>query len=208
MTWYGRVRAEVPDADQSWRFFSERVLSVGTLHQTSSRASVKIPARIKNVEQLLVQVYPVDLGVLFAVKKSFERLGSAEVSGLVPASSKTVKTGAGKYVEGEAVVDLGELDPGAYLVVLQDGDRSVQTLAVVSDAVLTLQRGGRSVRVYLIDGEGKPLREADVRMSRGGRIFHTGKTDERGMLDVRDPGSGSITVVAEKGDQVAVATQR
>ena len=45
-------------------------------------------------------------------------------------------------------------------------------------------------------------------MSRGGQIFHTGKTDERGMLDVRDPGRGEITVVAEKDSHVAVATQR
>lgn len=207
VTWYGRVREQVPDADQSWRFFTERILSVDPLRKAGSEASIEIPVKVKNVEWLQVQVYPVDLGVLFAVKKSFERLGSAEVSGLVPASSKKTATKLAKYVEGEVKIGLGKLDPGAYLVVMQDGDRSVQTLAIVSDASLTLQRGSGSVRVYLVDGTGKPIRGADVRMSRNSRIFHTGKTDERGMLDVRDPGRGIITVVAEKGDQVAVATQ-
>ena len=63
-----------------------------------------------------------------------------------------------------------------------------------------------AVRVYLVDGDGKPLPGANVKLGVAGRIFHSGRTDERGMLDVSNPGAGRITVVAEKGDVVAVGT--
>jgi hypothetical protein len=206
VTWYGRVRESVPDAEQSWRFFTEQVLSTEPLHRSASGGAVKLTARTKNIEELEVQVYPVDLGALFAVKKSFARLGSAELSGLVPARTLAAKPGLAKYSEGEASIDLGKLDGGAYLVVLQANDRTAQTLVLVGGAALTLQRGGGSIRVYFVDAGGKPLDGAQIRMSRNARIFHLGKTDERGMLDVADPGPGQITVVAEKEAQVAVAT--
>lgn len=208
VTWYGRVRQKVPDAEQSWRFFTEKVLVTPAVHRADPDSPVKLQTRSKNVEELELQVFPVDLGVLFAVKKSFARLGSAELSGLVPAKSMTEKPGLAKYTEGEATIDLGKLDRGAYLVVMQSGDRSAQSLVLVGDASLTLQRGGGAIRVYLVDGAGKPVRDAQVHMSRSSQIFHTGKTDERGMLDVRDPGRGEITVVAEKEAHVAVATHR
>ncbi|MAG55346.1 MAG: hypothetical protein CMJ83_03560 [Planctomycetes bacterium] len=206
--WYGRVRQQVPDAQQSWLFFTRHQLAVDPVVRARTDADATIKLRAKNVEKLAVQVYPVDLGVLFAVKKSFDRLASADLSGLHAEQSLDVPSKLAKYADGEVSIPLGHKKRGAYLVVVQSGELIASTLLVVGEASVTVQRGGGAVRVYLVGGDGKPLRGATVRLGVAGRIFHTGTSDERGMLDVRDPGRGAITVVAEKGDQVAVDIHR
>lgn len=206
VTWYGRVRKRVPDAQQSWLFFTQKELSVGSLVRIGTGDDVAVPYTAKNLEEVRALVYPVDLSVLFAVKKSFDKLNSAELAGIRPAQEATSKTGLERYKRGSASTSLGKKEPGAYLVVLRSGSHTATTLVLVTSARLTVQRSGGAVRVYLVDGDGKPLPEASVKLGVGGRIFHSGRTDERGMLDVADPGRGRITVVAELGDVVAVGT--
>lgn len=208
VTWYGRVRDDVPDAQQSWLFFTQKELSVESLVRARPGGDVAVPFTAKNLEDVKALVYPVDLAVLFAMKKSFDKLSSAELAGIRPAQEASTKTRLAKYTRGTASVSLGKKDAGAYLVVLRSGDRTATTLVLVTDARLTVQRSGGSVRVYLVDGAGKPLPDANVKLGVGGRIFHSGRTDERGMLDVPDPGRGLITVVAEKDSTVAVGTHR
>ncbi len=147
------------------------------------------------------------LSVLFAVKKSFQRLSTAELSGIAPADEIPVTTAARPYQLARVEAALGKRAKGAYLVVLRGDDRTASTLLLVTEAALRVQREGGSVRVYLVDGQGKPIPAASVKVGLNGRIVHSGATDERGLLDFRDPGQGLLTVVAEKGDVVAVATQ-
>ena len=206
VTWYGRVRGRVADAQQSWLFFTEKELAVDPLVSVKPGSEAKVPYRAKNLDEVKALVYPVDLGVLFAVKKSFDRLNTADLAGIRPAQEVTSKTNLEKYRRGSASCTLGKKTAGAYLVVLRAGPHTATTLMVVTDARLTVQRSNGAVRVYLVDAKGKPLADAQVKLGVAGRIFHSGTTDERGMLDVRDPGRGKITVVAEKSDTVAVGT--
>jgi hypothetical protein len=204
--WYGQVKDRVPDAQQSWAFFTGKELKVGSVTRVRPGEEAKITFESKNLDLVKVQVYPVDLSVLFAVKKSFDRLNTAELSGITPSDEREVKPGLSAYALGRAEAPLGTKSKGAYLVVLRSDDRSATTLLLVSSTTLRIQRDGGSLRVYVVDGGGKPLPGARVKLGIGGRIFHSGETDERGLLDVRDPGPGEITVVAEKGEDVAVGT--
>lgn len=205
--WYGKVRTTVSDAAQSWAFFTARELEVPAVTRSKPGGKAAITFEAKNLKEVRAQLYPVDLGVLFAVKKSFDRLHTADLSGIRPASELKVETKLGDYLRGPVDLDLGSLKPGAYLVVLRGEDRTATTLHLVSNASLTVQRSGSSIRVYCTGEQGAPIAKARLKLSMNGRIFHAGESDERGLLDVSDPGSGTITVVAEKGDLVAVTSK-
>lgn len=205
--WYGRVKDDIPDARQSYLFFTSRELEVDPLTRADPAREVSVSYQGKNLKELQVQIYPVDLSVLFAVKKSFEAMTTADLAGVLPSREFAVKTGMQPYTRGGGAVSLGSMKPGAYLVVLREGDGTASTLLLVTGAGLTLQRSDGAVRMYLTDAAGRPVPDAAVKCGTGGRIFHSGRTDERGLLDVADPG-GVLTVVAEKNDVVAVATAR
>ena len=202
-SWYGKVKDHMPDAHQSWLFFTSRELEVAPLTKATPDSGVVIPFEGKNIEKLTVQVFPVDLSVLFAVKKSFEGMTSADLAGVVPARKEVVETDIELHRRGQGKIELGKMKPGAYLVVFREKDTAASTLVTVTGAKLTLQRSGGSIRVYVVDSEGRPVSNASVKCGVSGRIFHSGETDERGLLDVKDPG-GKLTIVAEKDDLVAV----
>ena len=206
--WYGRVKNSVQDARQSWLFFTEKKLEVDPVTRTATKGPAKVTLRVKNLDEVNAQVYPVDLLVLFSMKKSFDRLSVADLSGIKPAKEVKVEPGLSRYEAGECALELGTLDPGAYLVMIRGGELNAGTLLQVSDARVTIQRQNGSLRVYLVDGDHKPIAGAKVRMAVGTRIFHSGETDVRGMLSVNDPGRGTITVVATGKDAVAVGTHR
>jgi hypothetical protein len=205
--WYGRVKDSIPDAMQSYRFFTSRELELEPLVRTNPANAVKLKYEGKNLKKIVVQVYPVDLTVLFAVKNSFEAMTNTDLAGVLPSRELEVESELAPLVRGEGVVDLGKMKPGAYLVILREGDRAASTLLLNNGANLTIQRSNGTVRAYLTDAEGRPVADAAIKCGSDGHIFHTGRTDERGLMDVSDPG-GRLTIVAEKGEVVAVTTSR
>lgn len=213
VAWYGRVRGEIPDARRSWEFFTGTELEVEPFRQVEPGSPVSLSVGAKNVETVTTKLYPVDLLVLFAVKKDLEAMVRAELAGIRPAGQREVETGLEPYVSGSVEVPLGSLDPGAYLVVVQGGGSSTSSLVLASRARISVQREGGDVRLYLVDGSGRAVAGARVKAAAGGRIVHSGTTDERGIAtfslgDGKAGSSGSLTVVAVKEDLVAVARSR
>jgi hypothetical protein len=176
-----------------------------------------LPLRVKNVAKATLQVYPVDLGVLFATRKSFDALNRADLSGITPAYSSESETGAKPFVATTFAAPLGVgrsagaasapavgLAVGAYLVVVSDGERSASTVVLAGDLELTAQRAeGGALRCYLVDGKGLPVPGARVTVGQDGKVRHAGETDERGMLLVSLWSGGKATIVAEADDRYA-----
>ncbi len=204
--WYGKVREQVADARQSWLFFTMEELDVDPVIRLQPGDAPAVSFRSKNLDEVRCALYPVDLSVLFAVKKRFDRLNSAELAGIRPAREKTVKVEGERYQRAETEVRLGDLEPGAYLLALRSGAHADTALVLVSACRLTIQRSEGAVRVYLTDGAGKPIPEARVKVGGGGRVLGSGMTDVRGLFEMEDPGARGLTVVAEKGGLVALGT--
>jgi uncharacterized protein YfaS (alpha-2-macroglobulin family)/TolA-binding protein len=213
---YGAAAPFVPEAAESYRFFVEKELSADAVVRVAAGGPAKLPVRTKNAAKLSVKLYPVDLGVLFATRKSFDALNRADLSGIAPLLRTEFETGAKPYVaatveiplatgKGTATAPAG-LPTGAYLAVVSDGERVVTSVVLASDLVLTAQRGSDgSLRCYLVDAQGLPVPKARVTAAQNGAVWYAGETDERGMLIVALRGGGKVAVVAERGDRYAAA---
>ncbi len=203
--WYGEARNAVPDAMQSWKFFTEHELDVASVTTLVPGAGRTLDVRAKNVTKLTAQVFPVDLTVLFAVRKSFSKLNQADLSGIAPQHTVTHETGLAAYKSGTVKLPLPDLGAGAYLVVVSDGERSVTTVLLATEWTLRLQRDETGLRAWLVDGKDQPVRGARITVGANGKVWFAGSTDERGMLLISNAGDGAVTAVAELADRVAVA---
>jgi tetratricopeptide (TPR) repeat protein len=204
---YGEAAPRVPEAGQAYAFFTRKLLATDAVVRVRPGGAAEIPVRVMNVAKASVALYPVDLGVLFATRKSFDALNRADLSGIAPTLAFDFETGVAPYVEGTARIAIeGGLKTGAYLAVVGDGERTATAVVLSSDLDVHVQRGdGDLVRCYVVDVNGKPAAGAKIATGRGGSVRLGGVADERGMLHVDVPGSGKITVVAELGDRYAAA---
>lgn len=203
---YAEAKDSEPDANVAHAFLTRRTLSTPGIVTVAPKSPAIVAVTAKNVERVSVMIYPVDLGVLFAVRKSFDALNRADLSGIAPATSAEHALGMRKYVGGTVDVKLPELGEGAYLAVVTDGERSTTTLVVVTALAIRIDRVDGNAYAYLTDGEGRPVEGARVSLGMDGRVVYCGDTDQRGSV-----GLGVIpdrvTVVAEKGAGVAVTRE-
>ena len=203
---YAEAKDSEPDANVAHAFLTRRTLSTPGIVTCAPKSSAIVSVTAKNVERVSIMIYPVDLGVLFAVRKSFDALNRADLSGIAPATSAEHGLGMRKYVGGSVDVKLSELGEGAYLAVVTDGERSATTLVVVTALAIRVDRVDGNAYAYLTDGEGRPVEGARVSLGVDGRVIYCGDTDQRGSV-----GLGVIpdrvTVVAEKGAGVAVTRE-
>lgn len=169
--------------------------------------AVDLPVRYRNLDGVELRAYPIDLQVLFAVRKTLEGLHEIDLSGIAPARqwNAPLPPVPGRQA-GSARLPLG-LAPdawGAWLVVAKGGDLEASTLVVKTGLSAELQRVGEKVRVHVRDAAGQPVRGAYVAVSDGTRMRARGLTDGRGVFEA--PGVGATAfAVASKGDQVALA---
>jgi uncharacterized protein YfaS (alpha-2-macroglobulin family)/tetratricopeptide (TPR) repeat protein len=202
--WYGAVKDEVPAARESHAFFTRAELQAPAIAQSKTGVTSGFAVTAKNIEKLTARLHAVDLLVLFAVKKDFANVVTAELPGLPAAARLEQASGLQPFTRGEVQLDLGRREPGAWLVVLEGGGKTASTLLLVSDAQLVCQRENGTIRCQFTGKDNKPVAGARVKMAHGGRIVQSGETDLRGMLDLPDPGSGEVTLVAEQGAAVGV----
>ncbi|MSR75885.1 MAG: hypothetical protein EXS14_10500 [Planctomycetes bacterium] len=205
--WYGKVKEHVAGARESHAFLTQSELMVAPMARGRPGTDCTLTVTAKNMPVLTARLHPVDLLVLFAVKKDFAAVAAAELPGIAAAAKVEEQIKLKPYTRGEVELDLGRREAGAWLVVLEGGGRTASTLLLVSDANLVVQRDAGTVRLQFTGTDGKPVAGARVKMGHKGRIVQSGETDLRGMLDLSDPGSGEITVVAERGADVGVARQ-
>jgi uncharacterized protein YfaS (alpha-2-macroglobulin family)/TolA-binding protein len=213
---YGEASSRVPEAAESHRFFMEKELASDPVIRVLPGPDAKLPLRVKNVAKVAVQLYPVDLGVLFATRKSFSELNRADLAGIAPALAFDLETGAKPYVPATVLAQLAgsrgaasgpaALATGAYLAVATDGERTTSSVVLATDLELVVQSGGDgALRCYLTDAKGLPVPKARVTVGQDGAVWYAGETDERGMLLARLRSGGKATVVAEAGDRYAAA---
>jgi uncharacterized protein YfaS (alpha-2-macroglobulin family) len=198
---------DVEDAREAHAFLTEVRLRLKPTVVVGLGDPARFPIEYRNVKEVLCKAYPVDLQVLFAVRRSLTALHDVDLSGILPTHEWTVPFPDGQDHRGhEGHVDLpvqGQA-PGAWLVVAKAGDHEAKTLVVRTDLSVVLQHVGEKLRVYVTDAAGANVRGAYVTVSDGTRIRARGFTDGRGLFEA--PGVGATAaVVVSAGDRYALA---
>jgi len=202
---YRKARS-VEDAREALAFLTEERLDLDETVMRPLAAGTTFPVRYRNVQRIAFKAYPVDLQVLFAVRKTLEGLHKIDLSGIVPAHEWTEELPA-HADHGEHATDIALPVPGAdagvWLVIAKAGKHEASSLVIRSDLHVVLQRVGRKVRVYVTDAKQAAVRGAYVTVSDGSAIRARGLTDGRGVFEA--PGVGAKPfVVVSSGDRYAI----
>ena len=197
----------IEDAREALAFLTEERLVLEETVLRPLAGPTTFPVRYRNVAEVAFKAYPVDLQVLFAVRKTLEGLHKIDLSGIVPAHEWTVPLG-GAADHAEHAVDVAlpieGAAPGVWLIVAKAGPHEASSLVIRTDLRVVLQNVGEKVRVYVTSvGRGDPVRGAYVTVSDGSTIRARGLTDGRGVFEA--PGVGSTPfVVVSAGDRYAI----
>jgi hypothetical protein len=203
---YRRAAPDVEDAREALAWLVDPRLEAPEVVEAPVDGAARPVFRTRNVSEVRLKAYPVDLQVLFTVRKSLDRLNRVDLAGIVPAKEWTLPAGGAPYAWNDLAVDLpvGVGAAGAFLVVAKAGDLEAATMVVKSDLRAAVQRVGEKVRVHVTDAGGKPVRGAYVTVSDGKAIKARGLTDGRGVFEA--PGAGvEAAAVASVGDRYALA---
>jgi uncharacterized protein YfaS (alpha-2-macroglobulin family)/TolA-binding protein len=199
---------DVEDAREALAFLTEEHLKLEETVTRPLAAGTTFPVRYRNVAEAHFKAYPVDLQVLFAVRKTLEGLHQIDLSGIVPAHQWSTRfADAGDHAEhvGEVALPVEGSEAGVWLVVAKAGRHETSCLVIKTDLQVVLQRLGRKVRVYVTSGAKRaPVRGAYVTVSDGKAIRARGLTDGRGVFEAPGVGSSPFVVVSS-GDRYAIA---
>lgn len=202
-----RQAKNVEDAREALAFLTEERLELEETVMRPLSGDLRLPVRYRNVAEVALKAYPVDLQVLFAVRKTLEGLHKIDLSGIVPAHEwKAALEGHADHAEHTTEIGLpveGNA-PGVWLVIAKAGKHEASSLVIRTDLEVALQRLGDKVRVYVTDAKGRSVRGAYVTVSNGSQIRARGLTDGRGVYEA--PGVGATPyVVVSSGDRYAIA---
>lgn len=199
--------SSVEDAREALAWLRAKSLALDDTVVRVGEGPALLPVRYRNLDKVTLRSYPVDLQVLFAVRKTLVGLNAIDLSGIAPQRQWDVALPpVPGRAAGELAVDAGVPASayGAWLVVAKGGDLEAGTLVVKTSLAAALQRVDAKVRVYVRDAAGNPVRGATVAVSDGASIRARGLTDARGVFEAPGVGATAFAVVS-KGDQVALA---
>ena len=204
---YREAAPQVEDAREALAWLTEARLDVVESVTAGVAGSASFPLRHRNVAEVRLRAYPVDLQVLFAMRRTLEGLNRIDLSGIAPALEWTVATGGADdhaWHTTDVALPLGKDAAGVFLVVAKAGTLETSTIVLKTDLQVAIQPVGDKVRVHVSDTAGKGVRGAFVTVSDGKTIKARGLTDGRGVFEA--PGVGSTPfVVVNAGDRYAVA---
>ena len=156
-----QAAGDVEDAREALAWLTERAPRAPTRPSTRrSRGRAAFPVRYRNVDEVPLRAYPVDLQVLFAVRKTLEGLNRIDLAGHRPRAQWTVPLAGGGRPRGRHEARRGrcrsgEGRRGAWLVVAKAGDLEAGTLVVKTDLTVALQPSARRCASTCADARGR-----------------------------------------------------
>jgi tetratricopeptide (TPR) repeat protein len=201
--YYERVKDLFSDAAEALAGFAERRLALDEITTAQPGQPVILTMRHKNLEEVEILVYEVDLMTLYLREKNLTNVTSINLAGISPTLRKTVQLSAGNALrteETEASLDLTR--PGAYLVICRGGSLHTSGLVLITQLELDVHSDPQSGRIRVqatSTVDQRYLHEVDVRViGSANNSFTSGETDPRGIF-VADGVRGSATVIARHG---------
>jgi tetratricopeptide (TPR) repeat protein len=203
---YEQVKDFTVDAREALKQLTEVTFAPPAVVRAGLGESVSIEVTCKNLGPVDYRVYPVDLLVYFTLKKDVEKVAGLNLDGLPPKQQGTLSRPAGTPRLGYvSEAGLGRLDPGVYLVIFESGGREKRTLVIVSDLAAEIRKHRDGVRILVTHREsGRPVAGAFVKLAQDGRLLKEGRTDPRGVFEVRGEFGGRLSAVVEKDGAYAL----
>ena len=157
----------------------------------------------RNIGQVDVKVYPVDLMQLYLTRRNLNGIASIDLAGVTPLVEKTVALGDGAdYDDKSKSIDLPLAKEGAYLTMIRGDNLYASGIVLVTPLemeVLEEPSAGR-VRITVRDARSKdfvPKVQVKVIGSEHASV-RFGETDLRGVF-IAEGLRGLVTAVARKG---------
>jgi tetratricopeptide (TPR) repeat protein len=166
-------------------------------------ATPGIAVDYRNIAQVDVKVYPVDLMQLYLSRRNLNGIAGIDLAGITPLVEKTVTLGDGAdYGDKAKSIDLPLTKDGAYLVMLRGENLYASGIVLVSPIEIEVLEdpGDSRVRVTVRDVQTKDfLAKVQVKViGSDNPQFLSGETDLRGVF-VADGVRGVVTAVVRKG---------
>jgi hypothetical protein len=170
--------------------------------EPASRAGISLEYR--NIRQVDVKVYPVDLMQLYLTRRSLSGIAQIDLAGVTPLVEKTIALGDGAdYDDRSKPIELPLTKEGAYLTMIRGDNLYASGIVLVTPMemeVLEEAASGR-VRIAVRDARTKDcLSKVQVKVVGSDTpTFISGETDLRGVF-VAEGVQGIVTAVARKGN--------
>jgi prepilin-type processing-associated H-X9-DG protein len=169
----------------------------------------------RNIAQVDVKVYPVDLMQLYLTRRNLNGISGIDLAGITPLVEKTVTLGSGAdYDEKSKAIELPLAKEGAYLTMIRGENLYTSGIVLVTPLEIEVLEGdpaptaapgatvhnGR-VRITVRDARTKEfLPKVQVKViGSDNPQFISGETDLRGVF-VAEGVRGLVTIVSRKGD--------
>ncbi len=183
-----------------------RVVDVvgATARPSEPPAKPGISLDFRNIAQVDVKVYPVDLMQLYLTRRNLNGISGIDLAGITPLVEKSITLGSGAdYDDQSRAIDLPLTKEGAYLAMIRGENLYASGIVLVSPLeieALEDAAAGR-VRITLRDAHSKNLLpKVQVKViGSANPQFISGTTDLRGVF-VAEGVFGVVTAVARKGD--------
>jgi len=197
---YREVKDRFPDAKEAIAYFEDKALSFEDVSTFLPNKKAEIELTYRNIPQVDIKAYKVDLMKLFLQEKNLSRITGIRLAGIAPTHEETVKLGDGKdYKDKKRTIALPVKEEGAYLILARGDNLHASGFVLISPLKMNVQEDAVSgrVRVNLLDQTtGSYVNKAQVKVigSQSGK-FVAGETDLRGIF-VADGISGMAAAIA------------
>ena len=198
---YRQIQGKFPDARSALAHLTAKELSAPEVASVPLGQDPKVKFAWKNVDQVKVKLYRVDLALLFAVRKDLRSVSSIDLTGIDPVEELEAKLEGSPYTPNTTEVSIPAKDKGVYLLAARAGEKESSTVLIRSDLKLEVQRVGRSIRVHVL-----PRGAARIKISDGSRIVANGSSDARGIFEA-PVSAGRASVLAERDGHFALYTE-
>jgi len=198
---------DAASAIQSYTRKEQKVPEVSVIRPRAegqaAAAKPSIRLEYRNIAQVDVKVYPVDLMQLYLTRRNLNGIAGIDLAGITPLLEKIVALGDGAdYADKSRSIDLPLTKEGAYLVMIRGENlyaSGIVLLTPIELEVLEEPASGR-VRVTVRDARTSELLPKVLVKVNGSEDSHflSGETDLRGVF-VAEGLRGVVTAVARQG---------
>ncbi|MBN1945561.1 MAG: tetratricopeptide repeat protein [Bradymonadales bacterium] len=203
---YEEIRNEFPDAESALATLELAELRAPAVVEGAPGPTLDLPIRVRDVEQLQMWVYEVDLERLFLREKQVRAVEDISLAGIEPVLEREIELPANHGTLAEHTVQLDLPRPGAYLVLLRGPTVRASSLAIVTDLRLDIVEdlGSGSLQIWVTDRRGRPQQGARIRAAMPYAGYTTSQvTDLRGLARLQGYGQDAH-ILAQAGDTYAV----
>ena len=188
-------------APRGFRVIDVVATGAGRAPEVTTKPGIGVDYR--NIGQVDVKVYPVDLMQLYLTRRNLNGIASIDLAGVTPLVEKTVALGDGAdYDDKSKSIDLPLAKEGAYLTMIRGDNLYSSGIVLVTPLemeVLEEAASGRA-RIVVRDAQTKEfLPKVQIKVIGSDTPhFISGETDLRGVF-VAEGLRGLVTAVARKG---------